>query len=105
VARSLHYFFKRNNLRCIHWDNDNLARVMEENFAKADGRRALEGGATIDDKVSSPGPYEAAHVFSDLRFRLRSKDAQYYYKRLDADYPGSKFILNVGQTDDWTDSR
>jgi len=102
-TRTLHYFFKKNGLRCIHWDGDNLVNVMERNMAA--GNKLLYGGRTVNVSVNSDCRYESAQVFSDLTCHYLDKDAKDYYKILDGDYKSSKFILNIRNIEDWISSR
>ena len=102
-TRSLHYFFKDNNLKSIHWDNNNLVDVFENNIKN--GNKLLENGKTINKKVNSDCNYSEATVFSDITKHIINKDPKDYYKQLDNDYPNSKFILNTRDVDDWVQSR
>jgi hypothetical protein len=102
-TRTLHYFFKDNNLKSIHWDNNNLVDVFENNIKS--GNKLLENGKTINKKVNSDCNYSEAIVFSDMTKHIINKDAKDYYKRLDSDYPNSKFILNIRDVDKWIKSR
>jgi hypothetical protein len=102
-TRTLHYFFKDNNLKSIHWDSDNLVNVFENNIKN--GNKLLENGKTINKKVNSDCNYSEATVFSDMTKDKTSKDAKDYYKQLDNDYPNSKFILNIRDVDKWIKSR
>jgi hypothetical protein len=102
-TRTLHYFFKDNNLKSIHWDNNNLVDVFENNIKS--GNKLLENGKTINKKVNSDCNYSEAIVFSDMTKNIINKDAKDYYKRLDSDYPNSKFILNIRDVDKWIKSR
>ena len=102
-TRTLHYFFKENNLKSIHWDNNNLVDVFENNIKN--GNKLLENGKTINKQVNSNCNYDEATVFSDMTKHVINKDAKDYYKRLDKDYPNSKFILNIRDVDKWIQSR
>ncbi|REG77528.1 glycosyltransferase family 2 protein [Marinomonas pollencensis] len=102
-TRSLHYLFKENGLSCIHWDSDNLVKTIEKNI-KA-GKKAFYNGHTVNSNVNSYCSYEDAQVFSDFTCHEIDKDAKDYYKKLDYDYPNSKFILNIRNVDDWIKSR
>ena len=102
-TRTLHYFFKDNNLKSIHWDNKNLVDVFENNIKN--GNKLLENGKTINKRVNSNCNYSEATVFSDMTKNIINKDAKDYYKQLDNDYPNSKFILNTRNVDKWIQSR
>jgi len=103
ATRSLHYFFKDNGLPSVHWDNSHLVKCFERNIAL--GKKLLTGGVVHHTKVSSKGRYEDMVVFSDMTDRVPPKDPADYYKRLDLDYPNSKFILNIRDTESWIKSR
>jgi len=102
-TRTLHYFFKDNGLPSIHWDNDNLVKTMESNLMSSN--KLLANGRTVNCKVNSDCLYENAQVFSDMTLHQLNKDAKDYYKTLDQHYPGSIFILNTRNVDDWIASR
>ena len=102
-TRTLHYFFKNNNLKSIHWDDNNLVDVFENNIKN--GNKLLENGKTINKEVNSYCNYSEATVFSDMTKHVINKDAKDYYKRLDKDYPNSKFILNIRDVNKWIQSR
>lgn len=102
-TRALHYFFKDNNLKTIHWDNNNLVDVFERNLQQ--GSKLLNNGRTINKKVNTTCNYEDADVFSDITKHIINKDAKDYYKILDKDYPKSKFILNIRDVNKWIQSR
>lgn len=102
-TRTLHHFFKDNGLGAIHWDCDNLVNTFEKNIKR--NKKLLDGGRTVKPSVSTEGLYSKCIVFSDMTRHDDNKDAKDYYKRLDQDYPGSKFILNIRNVDDWIASR
>ena len=102
-TRSLHYFFKNNGLKSVHWDNAQLTKCFERNIAL--GNPLLDCGVVHNTKVNSPGVYDEMVVISDMTNSITCRDAKDYYKRLDKDYPGSKFILNVRDVDSWIVSR
>ena len=103
ATRSLHYFFKGNGLPSVHWDNSHLVKCFERNIAL--GKKLLTDGVVHNTKVNSKGRYEDMVVFSDMTKRVPPKDPAHYYKRLDLDYPNSKFILNIRDTESWIKSR
>lgn len=88
---SLHNFFLNNRLKSIHWDNGRLAKKMKLNFDS--GLPILTG-------------YEKYDCFTDME--SQSDNIFIYlthYKELDRQYPGSKFILNIRNREDWVESR
>lgn len=99
-ARTLHNFFKRNNLRCVYWKDNDLALILKENNANPEKRLAPEDCITNDNLLNGHNMYESANVFSNPAYHIENKGSEEYYKKLDIDYPGSKFILNIGQLDD-----
>ena len=44
-------------------------------------------------------------MFSDITHSKYPIDAKDFYKQLDTEYPGSKFILNIRNVDKWIKSR
>jgi len=98
ATRSLHGFFKKNKLPSVHWDNHRLAKTFERN--KVLGNKLLTDGTTRYGRE-----YEKITVFSDITNAATLQESMHYYKDLDRDYPGSKFILNIRDTDSWINSR
>lgn len=90
---SLHKFFQANGFPSVHHDDGRLARTMLENCC--DGKKILAG---YDHKF---------RVFSDLTFRNRRIrfEANSLFRTMDADYPGSFFIYNTRDLQDWLNSR
>ncbi len=88
---SLHKFFLHNGLKSIHWDSGNLAKKIYQNYKK--------------DKPLLNG-YSGYDCFTDMESQ---KDNIFIYltlfKELDKQYPGSKFILNVRNKENWINSR
>jgi hypothetical protein len=72
-------------LESLHWGGPPVRRRVEE--ALADGRPLLSG---LDQR------YDA---FSDVRPLAE------HFELLDAQYPGSRFVLTVRPVDQWLDSR
>ena len=131
-TRTLHHFFKENNIPSIHYDTGNLVETFENNIKN--GNRLLAFGKTtiglkkgirrlwrrrpvnwplrldfwatgISSLLNQRLNYEDATVFSDMTKCTDNKDAKDYYKLLDIQYPGSKFILNIRDVDNWILSR
>lgn len=103
ATRSLHNFFLNNGLKSIHWDNNNLVKIFENNIKN--NNKLLTNGKTINKSVNSDCNYEDAIVFSDMTNASLNKDAKDYYQLLDSDYPNSKFILNIRDVNKWIKSR
>lgn len=97
-TRTLHHFFAKNKISALHWDNNNLIRTMNRNMALK--RPLLHNG------ISCVGvKYDDITVFSDMTDDICCKDAKDYYQLLDEQYPESKFILNIRDTQSWIQSR
>lgn len=91
-------FNEHTNLKAIHWDYGKLSKSMMENF--------------IANKKLLSNKYETYRVFTDMECCFLSEGKQYewvfafkYFKKLDEQYPKSKFILNIRNVDDWIASR
>jgi hypothetical protein len=90
-TKSIHRFLSGNGLRSVHWDGGNLARKIHDNHM--DGKPLLQG-------------YEHFDCFTDMEdVDLGLYIPVLYFKELDQQYPGSKFILNVRHIDHWITSR
>jgi Sulfotransferase domain len=90
-TRTLHHYFKNNNIPSIHWDQGILAIKMDQNFKSK--QKLLKG-------------YNNYIVYSDMEHSKKQIYAHVkYYKQLDKQYPGSKFILNIRNVDNWINSR
>ena len=87
---SLHSFFKKNGVVSIHWADRWLAKWIHQNHQK--GRKLLEG---CDQFQFYSDMEDAPHVYAHIL----------YYKLLDQQYPGSKFILNIRDKNKWLLSR
>jgi hypothetical protein len=94
---SLHYFFEMSGIPAVHWDEGALARSMYAQY-----------------KQDKPllARYPDFTFFSDMEadIAIAGKPSWLYahidfYKLLDAQYPGSKFILNTRRLEDWLVSR
>lgn len=102
-TRSFHNFFKHCGLPSVHWDGSHLVNCFERNIVL--GKKLLADGVVQNRKVNTEGKYDDIVVFSDMSTANRPQDAIYYYKRLDRDYPNSKFILNIRDVESWIESR
>lgn len=98
ATRSLDKFFKGNKLLTVHHDKNRLAKVLERNTML--GKKLLSSGTTRYGRK-----YEELIVFSDMTNAATLQESMHYYKGLDKDYPGSKFILNIRDTESWITSR
>lgn len=103
ATRTIHYFFKNNGLPCLHWDNNYLVNHFEENLKK--NLPLLGPQKVFNTKVNSNCTYQEIIVVSDMTNPALNKDAKDYYKILDKQYPGSKFILNYRNVNSWINSR
>jgi hypothetical protein len=93
ATTTLHFFFEKNGLPSVHWDNNRLAATMISNCLN--DRRILKG---YDRRF---------RVFSDMiavTQRMRF-EANSLFRILDRDYPGSYFIYNNRDTQAWLASR
>jgi len=98
---SIFQFFEsqcRNRPRCLHWEQGNLALTMLINMNE--GRPLLEG------------QYEDFDVYTDMQAFVRNLEgrislflAHMEFEILDRQYPGSRFILNTRNVDNWIESR
>ena len=103
ATSSLHQFFERNRLPGVHWDHSHLVQCFERNIR--DGKRLLSGGRVQARNFVRPSAYEDRTVFSDMTNPHTDQDPKDFNKRLDSDYPGSKFILNTRDAESWIRSR
>ena len=103
ATRSLHSFFKNNGLPSVHWDKSYLVKCFERNIVL--GKKLLTDGVVKTPPYNSRGRYEDMVVFSDMTYPKTDQESKDYYKRLDLDYPNSKFILNIRDTESWIKSR
>ena len=93
ATTTLHFFFKKNGLPSIHWDNNRLATTMVNNC--------------FHDRPILRGYDRNFRVFSDM-MALTSKirfEANALYRILDADYPEAYFIYSNRDTEEWLASR
>jgi hypothetical protein len=90
---SIHNLFKDNGIPSIHWDQGRLAKMSLINVLKGD--RVFCG---YDDEFK---------VFSDIFFRTDKFiwEGNLLFRQMDNDYPGSFFIYNTRNIDDWIKSR
>lgn len=91
---TLYSFFQRNGIKAVHHDFGNLALSMHKN--------AQDGQPMIGHR------YENYAVFTDMERMYNNPSIQIgmsYFKQLDEQYPGSKFILNTRNKEKWLKSR
>ena len=115
---SLAHFFRANGLRTAHWERGVIAASME--LAWQDNEPLLSYVDDYDVYTDMECTMPAIDRFPNLseeiygidlpeRLRLiRDNETIYAFKRfklLDAQYPGSKFILNTRDVDHWVRSR
>lgn len=94
ATRTISVFFRENGYKAAHWENNELADDIA--LSKAEGRKPLEKWADVA-------------VFSDME-RVAGKrstliEAYKEFEFLDKSYPGSYFILNTRNVNDWLMSR
>ncbi len=88
-------FFNRNGIPSVHWDEGKLAYSIHINhFLK----RPLLNAEYLDQ-------YVAFFDMNSVRVTPPIEVGVMYYKELDRQYPGSKFILNIRDKDAWLRSR
>jgi hypothetical protein len=97
---SLHKFFEANNHRSLHWKvrtgkhaGRNLALLAHENLWHKD-RKMFSG---VEDYV----------FYSDMEFVSHYLITNVYekFELIEQHYPGSKFILNIRNREEWLRSR
>lgn len=82
---SLHHAFELLGLNSLHWGGPPIRRLVEA---------ALEEGRPLLDDLDP-----AIDAFSDVEALSLNFD------RLDAQYPGSRFVLTTRSREDWLESR
>lgn len=91
---SIHRFMMKNGIPSVHWAGGKLSKTICEN---SDNHYPLLQG------------YEDFVAFSDMEhFKEEGGvfySGEYFFKELDKQYPGSLFILNYRNCDDWVRSR
>lgn len=109
-------FFQANNLNCLHWGRGSIAAGIEA--ARLEGKPLL----SYVDGYFAYGDMEFVEVESESKKLLKKKPFRRLYKNLpkdnltpiyafenfrelDKQYPGSKFILNTRNVEDWINSR
>jgi hypothetical protein len=93
ATRTLHGYLAGNRIPAIHWDYGRLATTMVRNALA--GRRLLHG---YDHRY---------RAFSDM-ILLTDRicvEGNAFFRTLDRDYPGSRFIYNTRSLEDWIQSR
>jgi hypothetical protein len=90
---SIHKLFENNGIPSIHWDQGKLAKMSLINILNGD--LVFSG---YDDKFN---------VFSDMFFRTEKFifEGNSLFRQMDNDYPGSFFIYNKRNINDWINSR
>ena len=93
ASTSLHRLFKDSHIPSIHWDFGRLAKTMMLN---------IQNQKKIFDS------YDKDYiVFSDMVLEIPELrfDGNFYFDRMNKDYPDSLFIYNFRNVDDWVKSR
>jgi len=116
ATRTITTFFRDNGYASVHWGRGSVAAGIE--LAEMEGKPLLS--YTPNYLVYGDLEYVSVkrdldkvfkrRVFRRLQSRLEKKDVKpiYAYKKfreLHKQYPGSKFILNIRDVDDWIASR
>ena len=92
-TRTIHWYFKSNGYRSVHWDEGRLANRMFRN---------------LTDSVPLLTGYEQYTVFSDMEQIVAGVfafEAYKLYPYLAAQYPESVFLLNTRDVESWLNSR
>ena len=116
-TKSFTHFFEQNGLKAVHWRGGALAAGIE--VARREGKPLLtymddydvyldmekiNVAALAQKWMKKPIFYRLLHLVKDQSERVPIYAAR-YFKELDAQYPGSKFILNTRDVDRWAASR
>jgi hypothetical protein len=93
ATTAIHHLFEDNGFPSVHWDRGRLAKTMIVNCLE--NRKIFSG---YDKKY---------RVFSDMAVRTRRIffEANSLFSVMEQDYPGSYFIYNKRNIDDWAESR
>lgn len=91
-TRFMHQFLDHLQYRTVHWDGGRLAHTMMENFKN--NERLLKGYDERFDAFSDMEDYQS-NLYAHMIF----------YRILDEQYPGSRFILNTRALDVWIAKR
>lgn len=102
-------FFIKNNVKSIHHN------MKKNHFQDYNLRKKYDKGCIslvkffLENKNNGKnllyGIDPSYIVFSDITDDEKCIDAKDFYKQLDKENPGSKFILNIRSVDDWIKSR
>ncbi len=108
-------FFERTGLRTAHWERGTVAAYIE--LARREGRLLLDDLDRFDAftdmeavKIHRLGdgwlvPRRIRRLRRVVGPNPRPIYAFKYFRELDAQYPGSKFVLNTRDVDRWVESR
>ncbi|MAU85077.1 MAG: hypothetical protein CMA21_00515 [Euryarchaeota archaeon] len=109
-------FFQANNLKCLHWGRGSIAAGIEA--SRLEGTPLLsyiDGYFAYGDMEFVEVKSESKKIFKKKPFRRLYKNlpkenlnpiyAFENFRELDKQYPGSKFILNTRNVEDWINSR
>jgi hypothetical protein len=88
---SLYRFFIQNGVSCVHYAHGNLARTIEN---------AVKNGGPL------LGEFEDYTAFFDMQawYMQGLHEGFTHFDKLDEQYPGSKFILNIRPPEKWLKS-
>ena len=90
ATSSMHDLFIKNGYKSYHWELGILSQKIKQNFSS--NSKLLKG---IDD----------AHLYSDINQIDGYLSAYKLFPQLDLEYPGSYFIYNYRNVDEWLISR
>lgn len=93
ATRALTKLFRSNGIPTAHWDRNRLVSTMLRNMER--GERIFAG-------------YDRRYrAFTDLTLVTDARliEGNRFFPQMDRDYPGSFFVLNNRDTDDWIASR
>lgn len=112
-TKTIAIFFHRNGYRAAHWQKGKLAAGIE--LARREGKPLLHyvGGFDVYTDMERVAQRRTIpfRVERELRRRRSAEERERpiyafkFFRSLDRQYPGSKFILNVRNVDDWIQSR
>lgn len=93
ATTAIHQLFAKSGYKSVHFKHGRIVKRMMKNLLAE--RPVLEG---YDRKYQ---------IFSDLQYRNTRIliEGNFFFRQLDQDYPGSLFIYNYRDIDDWVQSR
>ena len=116
-TKSLAQLFRDNGYRAAHWQGGRLAAAIEVSRRRAEPLLSRAGTYAVYTDMELRGIPELRHrwfpkrIFRQLLRELEVDGAwapiyaYKYFAELDAQYPGSKFLLNTRDVQRWIESR